>query len=113
MKAATKFITLLMTSALLAGVAQAQLTIEITEGVDNPTKIAVVPFAWNGVAGLSEDVSSIVSADLRRSGQFVALGKGDMLGLPSEQSQVFYRDWRVLEQEYLVVGKISPGQHND
>jgi Tol biopolymer transport system component len=28
--------------------ARAQLQIEITQGVDNPTPIAVVPFAWVG-----------------------------------------------------------------
>ena len=32
----------------LAMTARAELTIEITQGVDDPTPIAVVPFAWQG-----------------------------------------------------------------
>ena len=30
-----------------------------------------------------------------------------MLSLPNEESEVFFRDWRVLAQDYLLVGKIS------
>ena len=34
---------------LLASAARAELQIEINQGVENPTPIAVVPFAWQGV----------------------------------------------------------------
>ena len=88
--------------------AQAELTIEITSGVDNPTRISVVPFAWRGDGLLPEEIDSIVSADLMRSGQFIALDKSDMLSLPTKETEVFYRDWRVLSQEYLVVGEVRP-----
>jgi TolB protein len=30
-----------------------------------------------------------------------------MLSLPSEEQEVYYRDWRILAQDYLLVGKIS------
>jgi len=86
----------------------AELTIEITQGVDNPTRIAAVPFEWQGVGVLPEDIASIVSADLSRSGQFVALDERNMMSLPARREQVFYRDWRLLKQEYLLIGQISP-----
>ena len=47
--------------------ARAELTIEITHGVDNPTVIAVSPIE-SGQRILPEDISQIVSADLERSG---------------------------------------------
>ena len=90
--------------------ANAELTIEITQGRDNPTAIAVVPFTWQGSGLLPEDVSTIVESDLYRSGQFAPLSRNDMLSMPSEQSEVFYRDWRALSVDYLLVGKLKPHQ---
>lgn len=87
--------------------AHAELAIEITRGYDNPTPIAVVPFAWNG-SPLPEDIAAIISANLERSGQFAPVGRDSMLGLPHEQKEVFFRDWRALDAEYLVIGRIHP-----
>jgi len=92
---------------LCALAARADLTIEITQGMDNPTAIAVVPFAWQGAGVAPEDVAAVIESDLARSGQFAPLARTDMLGLPSTQAEVFYRDWRALETEYLLIGKVS------
>ncbi|WP_341806390.1 Tol-Pal system beta propeller repeat protein TolB [Pseudomaricurvus alcaniphilus] len=86
--------------------ARAELTIEITQGLDNPTPIAIVPFGWGG-APLAEDVSAIVEADLRRSGQFRPLPTSDMLSLPRSSGEVFYRDWSILGTEYLLIGNMT------
>lgn len=85
----------------------AQLTIEITEGQDNPTPIAVVPFEWRGKNQLSENIPEIVAADLQRVGQFEPIAEEDMLGFPTEASEVFFRDWRAVGAEFVLVGKIS------
>ena len=100
----------LIISALLAFAsfsASAELSIQITQGVDNPIPIAIVPFSWEGSGVLSEDVSQIVSNDLEQVGEFRALSRSNMLSLPSEERQVFYRDWRILAQDYLLVGKVN------
>ncbi len=89
----------------LAMQAYASLTIEITQGVDNPTPIAVVPFS--GASGLPEDLQEIVSNDLKRSGLFEPLPKSNMLSMPSTESEVHYRDWRVLGSSYLVIGQLN------
>ena len=86
-------------------VSASELTIQITQGVDDPSAVAVVPFAWQG-SPLPEDVAAIVESDLRRSGQFAPVDRSDMLGRPHEEKDVFYRDWRALDVEYLVVGRI-------
>lgn len=90
-----------------AQAAHAQLTIEITQGVDNPVPIAVVPFAWQGGGVVPEDVAFVVDSDLARSGQFAPVSRGDMLGRPSTEADVFYRDWRLLNTEYLLIGRAS------
>lgn len=102
--------TLFFMMALLIGCGQAaaQLTIEITQGRDNPTAIAVVPFGWTGADMPSEDVAGIIESDLKRTGQFAPVSRDDMLGRPHDQSEVYFRDWRALNVEYLLVGRLVP-----
>jgi TolB protein len=88
-------------------VARAELVIPIVEGVDNPTVVSVVPFGFSGSQALSENIGSIISADLERSGQFKTIAPADMLSLPISQQDVVYRDWRLLGSEYLVIGNVS------
>jgi TolB protein len=85
----------------------AELNIVITQGVDNPIPISIVPFSWSGSGVLSEDISKIVTNDLEQVGEFRALSPNNMLGLPDEENEVFFRDWRVLAQDYLLIGKIN------
>jgi TolB protein len=92
---------------LVATSSWAQLTIQITKGKDNPTPIAIVPFDG---PGLPEDISEIIAANLQRSGLFAPIPKNNMLSFPHEGKDVFYRDWRALGAEYLVVGRTVPSQ---
>lgn len=85
----------------------ADLTIEITEGVEGALPIAVVPFGWQGKQPLSEDISGIINADLNRSGRFKILPQVDMLARPTSGEEVEFRDWQVLGVENLVVGQIQ------
>lgn len=89
----------------------AELSIQITQGSDNPIPIAVVPFSWQGSGVLSEDISQIVMNDLEQVGEFSPLSRANMLSMPSEEQEVFYNDWRLLAQDYLLIGKIdrAPG----
>ncbi len=83
------------------------LIIEVTQGADEPTPIAIVPFGWSGTEALPQDIASIVDADLKRSGLFRAIPRADMLSLPHEYGDVHFRDWKVLGVSYLLVGKIT------
>lgn len=94
---------------LLAGslARAAELMIEITQGSDDPTKIAVVPFGATPGLLPPESIDGIVSADLARSGLFEAVPAEDMIAQPHEKAQVFFNEWRLLGTDYLVVGKMS------
>jgi len=101
---------LLLSAALWLGASFAQAaesldTIIIDAGYDKQTRIAVVPFAQGPEFAAMDDLSDIVAFDLSRSGQFAPTETGNMLSFPTEPSQVFFRDWRVLGVEYLVIGR--------
>lgn len=105
------FGTVLITLAAwlaIAFPAAAVLQIDITQGIESASPIAVVPFAAQGVQ-VAEDVSGVISADLSRSGRFKAMRREDMLSTPSAPEQVRFPDWRMLGQDHLVIGQIRPG----
>jgi len=81
----------------------ASLTIEITKGVDNPTKIGISPITQDG-AILPEDIGDIIEENLRRSGLFGPIPRKDMLSFPRSVKEVYARDWLILGVEYLLVG---------
>lgn len=92
---------------LLTGYAHAQLTnILISKGVDNPTRIAVVPFSAIGVK-LTEDVPEIVRNDLNFSGQFESIPADKMISYPQAENEIHYRDWKAINAEYLLIGGIT------
>ncbi|HIG67970.1 MAG TPA: Tol-Pal system beta propeller repeat protein TolB [Porticoccaceae bacterium] len=80
-----------------------ELVIRVTQGNDKPTMIAVAPMSTNGIQVL-EDISAIVESDLLRSGLFKIIPRQDMLAFPQHLDDVYYRDWRLLGSEYLVIG---------
>ncbi len=94
--------------SLSSWLARAELTIEIQNFVENPTSIAVAPFGWQGGGTLPESIDTIVAADLERSGQFRAVPQADMLAFPKPKDTIYYRNWRVLNAEYLLVGDVRP-----
>lgn len=89
------------------GLCRADLTIEITRGIDGALPVAVVPFGWQGNQQKAPvDLASIVAADLTRSGRFTTLPASDMLTRPHNPTQVRFRNWRALGQESLVIGHL-------
>ena len=96
-----------MLALSLSGVRAVALTIEITKGADGGIPIAVVPFKWQGQTALPADIGDIVAADLYRSGQFNPLPVDDFLSRPSDNSEVKYKDWRLIKAVNLVVGRVT------
>jgi TolB protein len=101
-------VPVLVVWAMLNSVARADLRIEVTKGVDNAVRIAVVPFEMRRTGALPTDVSEVVTRDLTLSGRFETLPVAQMLSLPSQPDQILPRDWRLLDVEYVVVGAIEP-----
>lgn len=96
----------LLVVAVTASPALAELRIEISEGVDKPVPIAVVPFGWQGQGAAPFDVSQVISADLSGSGRFKPLAPRDMLERPTAGRDIDFDDWRLMGIEVIVVGRL-------
>ncbi len=102
-------IILLITSQ----VGVSQLRIEITGGADDPINIAVVPIEWKLDSPQDEYLHEIIRSDLESFGEFKVLPPESMLSFPSTQEEVFYRDWRLLKVDYLVLGQANKSEIED
>ena len=98
----------LLVALLLVSPAQAQqggLEIDIIGGRASALPIAVVPFA--GESG-GTDIDDVIRANLARSGQFRTLDEAGIVERPTRGSEVAYPTWRMLKQDFLVVGRSVP-----
>lgn len=101
---------LLLLLALLPLAVSAQergLEIDIIGGNAAALPIAVVPMPYQGSgAAPGTDVAGVIRADLDRSGQFRGLPERDMIERPTRGGEVNYPTWRLLKQDFLVVGRV-------
>ena len=88
-----------------APLAVAKIDITIVPGGTGAVPIAVVPFGT--APGLNLELSSVVEADLVRSGFFTALPATDMLEHPNDSAHVDYRNWRMVNVDDVVVGRVE------
>jgi TolB protein len=94
-------------AALWAASAQAQLRLDITQGVRDAVPIAVVPFAGQAEGGPT-DVAAVVANDLLLSGRFKPLERRDMVTRPTTGAAIRFEDWRLLRSDFIVVGRVEP-----
>ena len=85
--------------------AHAQLSIEITGAGAQRIPIAIVPFA--GENTLPPGISSIVRADLERSGLFRGLELPPLTPEPTEATSINYAEWRARLADALLVGSVQ------
>ena len=86
---------------------QSQLRIEIKGGAEDPISIAIVPLEWNLDSPQDEYLHQIIKSDLESFGEFKVLPPENMLSFPSSKEEVFFKDWRMLGVDYLVIGRIN------
>jgi TolB protein len=97
-------LAVLIACAALA--ARAQLTIDITTSGGRQIPIAILPFA--GEAAQPQAVSTVVGADLARTGLFRLVNAVGVSPVPTEPSEVNFVDWQARSSEALVIGKVEP-----
>jgi len=99
-------------AALLAAswshTSHAELIIKITQGIEGAQPIAIVPFGVRpGSQPPPQNIATIISNDLTRSGRFSPLPAGDLPSRPSEAAAVNFSDFRILGTPSLVIGKVK------
>ena len=90
-----------------------QLRIEIKGGVQDPVSIAIVPLKWDTEHSQRVYIHKVIQSDLESFGEFKVLPPENMLSLPTVQEEVFYKDWRMLGVDYLVIGSVSSKEIKD
>lgn len=91
---------------LITTAANAALEIEISGGSAQQIPIAIVPFGH--AANVNQaDISSIIGADLRRSGLFRVLETGGVASRPTDTAQIKYAEWAALQAQAMAVGDIE------
>src|SRR5690606_24431081 len=104
------FLLLLVPS--LAWAQDRPLELDIIGGNAAALPIAVVPMPYQGTATAPvTDVAAIIRADLDRSGQFRSLAERDMVQRPTRGADVDYPAWRLLRQDFLVVGRVVDAEN--
>jgi TolB protein len=96
---------------LFASAANAQVRLDITRGRVEPMPVAITVFPGSSpeVQQLGRDISSVITADLERSGLFRPIDpKGFLQDLTSLDVQPRFADWRTLAAQALVQGAVEP-----
>ena len=84
--------------------ARAQLTIEITGAGANRIPVAIADFA--GESAVAKAISSVVRADLERSGLFKLIDSASPL---AENAAIDFGDWKGRGADALVAGSVAAG----
>ena len=102
-----KNIILITASLFFLSTLSGQLRIEIKGGLEDPINVAVVPMQWNLDSPQDLFVHEVIKSDLESFGEFDVLHPKNMLSLPSSKEEVFFKDWRILGTDFLVIGDIG------
>jgi TolB protein len=105
-------LVLLALDALLPSPARAVVELNITEGTIQPLPIAIPDFVGDGSIDpqAAREISSVVANDLRSSGLFLPIDQAAFIekGVGIDSLPRF-EDWRVVNAQALVVGRIGEG----
>ncbi len=103
------FLTFLMVVGLILPV-QAELRIDVTEGIFKPIPIAITPFSGGGDAEmtkLAQDITSVIVSDLESCGLFKVVDPAAYIQSANDvMTNPRFADWRLLHAEALVGGLI-------
>jgi TolB protein len=86
--------------------ARAEVVIDINKGVVEPLPIAITDFLSGD--GMGAEISSIIAADLQRSGLFAPIDKGAFIEkISNPDAAPRFEDWKVINAQALVTGRVS------
>jgi TolB protein len=86
--------------------AHAQLVIDVTKGNVEPLPIAITDFVSADAMGA--EISSIVTADLKRSGLFAPIAKSAFIEKISNPDVApRFQDWQVINAQAIVTGRVT------
>ena len=109
-----RFFRAMFTAAILAGgfgmgltpPAWAVVEIDVNKGNVEPLPIAVTDFLSSNEIGA--EITSVISADLKRSGLFAPIDKGAFIEkITNPDAAPRFDDWKVINAQALVTGRVT------
>jgi len=98
---------ILLALAVNFGAHAQQLEIDLQGGIAAALPIAVLDLPYQGVGeSPGTDISAVIRSDLNRSGRFRTLAQEHIIEHPTRGIEVDFETWRVLRQDYLVIGRV-------
>jgi TolB protein len=91
---------------MLCAPARAALTIEIVGSGANQIPIAIAPF--RAEERTPQPLTTVIGADLQRSGLFRLIDAGGVVPVPTEPGEVNFPQWSARGAEALVIGTVTP-----
>jgi len=86
--------------------ARAQLEIDVNKGTVEPLPIAVTDFLSGNALGA--EITSIIAADLQRSGLFAPIDKAAFIEkISNPDAAPRFEDWKVINAQALVTGRVT------
>ena len=96
---------LAVSSSLFMQSAFARVEIDITKGNVEPLPIAIPTFL--GGTKLGQDISAVISADLKRSGLFIPMDQASFIEkISNSNATPRFVDWQAIKAQALVVGQV-------
>ena len=95
---------------LFSNVTISELILEITQGTDDPYRVAIVDFS--GDKDIANNVVQILKNNLRRTGEFVIFSNEDLISTPKDENEIIFNDFKILNIDYLIVGNILNDRSN-
>jgi len=100
-------LSILLALTLCFGAHAQQLEVDLEGGIAAALPIAVLDMPWQGTGEPPElDISAVIRNDLNRSGRFRSMATDDIIEHPTRGFEVDFDTWRVLRQDYLVIGRV-------
>lgn len=107
-----RIVIFLFSYIILLNLVYAGLSVELTVGTEEgggAPSIAIVPFGVSANTPPPQDIASIISSDLHRSGRFSPMSTSSLPEHPTYAHQVTFSNWQAMDIPYLVIGRISGG----
>ena len=99
------FMAVLAATALIISTAHARIVIDVTKGNVEPLPIAIPQFL--GESDLGRKISSVVEADLRRSGLFAPIDPAAFIEkITDTNAQPNFASWTAIKAQALVTGRV-------
>ena len=107
------FLSMLTAVALAAGLsaaatlpARALVEIDVNKGNIEPLPIAITDFLASDAMGA--EITSVIAADLQRSGLFAPIDKGAFIEkISNPDAAPRFEDWKVINAQALVTGRVT------